>query len=213
MTLSDRLWYYLVPPSKIPPTELLLVGCEIIEAQNETVLLDINDLKKIVFKTCFNSTTTPSILGEHQLDEMVKMVNEHVDTTIGISEVEASSYIILGILCVYFSKVLSKEKGQCFKFSNQVVCARNTQPGQNPSSDSALMVVKVLDVIRTDYPRLVVNEMVPQIIYECKTSVNQNTHSVDSKALVEVLVQAYYCVNFYKLEGLLICLTDLYTWH
>ena len=73
------------------------------------------------------------------------------------------------------------------------------------------MVVKVLDVL-TDYPRLVVNNMVPHIVYECKTSVNQITNSVDSKALMEVLVQAYYCVNFYKLEGLLICLTDLYTW-
>ena len=79
--------------------------------------------------------------------------------------------------------------------------------GVNPSCDTA-MVVTVLS--QTD------NQ--PILLYEYKPMVNEYVVDprgafVNTRDLLEALIQGFYCVHCRKVKSILQCLTDMHTWH
>ncbi len=54
---------------------------------------------------------------------------------------------------------------------------------------------------------------IPRVLYECKTNLGQNPLQLNSKDIIDLLLQGYYCLQNYNVTKMLICLTDLCEWH
>ena len=50
-------------------------------------------------------------------------------------------------------------------------------------------------------------------MYEYKPIVHPDPYGVDVQALMEMLLQAHYCLRAYGIPVILHCLTDLLVWH
>ena len=50
-------------------------------------------------------------------------------------------------------------------------------------------------------------------MYEYKPVVHQDYFRIDISAVIEVLLQAHYCMRYHKFDTVLHCLTDLRTWY
>ena len=96
--------------------------------------------------------------------------------------------------------VLSQETCREFKYQAQFQVADNGKPGPNPSTDCALLLL------------VGSSQLVPTVMYEYKPTVHSDKMRVDSIALLEMLLQAHYCMRFYNTTVVLHCLTDLRTW-
>ena len=76
---------------------------------------------------------------------------------------------------------------------------RNPDPGQNPSTDVAI-VIRLRDGVSSDFG-----------LY--KTSVNPLLGIVETKDLMELFLQCYYTLKSENQSSILGCLTDLTSWH
>ncbi len=112
---------------------------------------------------------------------------------------ESASYVILGVLCVHFSSELHRKFGVDYMYINQYQVANNLKQGQNPRSDSCVVLVD--------------RQFTPRFLYECKTRTAPTILQLDDKDVVEVLLQGYYCLKHYETKKMLISLTDLLHWH
>lgn len=71
--------------------------------------------------------------------------------------------------------------------------------GKNPSADAAVVSVPGNDL--------------PLLLYEYKPVVDPRPPFVNTKDLLELLVQGFYCLCKRAISRVIHCLTDLYTWH
>ena len=97
--------------------------------------------------------------------------------------------------------MLSKIRGLPYKTHPQRIVAKNSNPGQNPATDLAL-VLKVLDV-----------RFISKILYEYKPAVHGTLKTESPLYLLELFLQCYYVMKFEGTRRILGCLTDLETWH
>ena len=104
-----------------------------------------------------------------------------------------------------------------YRYIPQMTVARNSLPGQNPSSDPSiageLTGSVALAQAETNPTLTELGEFVPRVIYECKPVLAGHFELINNKAMIESLLQANYCLRFHKLQSLFACLTDLITWH
>ena len=211
MSLDVKIEKYLLPPSKISALQFLPVASFIFGRLFE----GIND-----FRSHFSVEETASykkvqLKKSHDVPSTMKSVLTHYESTEHIGLEESAGYTVLGIFMVFCAQALSKEVETRYKVRNQPVVAVNSNRGQNPSSDFALISLTIpLVVPSTSIACLLQgSRWITKVIYEYKPQIAFNVRMVQPKALIEVFMQAYYTMKYEKLKTLLACLTDLQTWH
>ncbi len=117
---------------------------------------------------------------------------------------EAPGYLPLGTLLVYFGNMLSHTMGGTYKCHPQRTVAKNTNPGQNPSTDIAL-ILKERNVASPHY--------ISRVLYEYKPRIHQRILLINMKNLLELFLQCYYVMKYEKTPRIIGCLTDLVNWH
>ena len=133
----------------------------------------------------------------------VASLNHLYGTVYKLTAVESVGYSILAFYASYFAAVFSEELKQSFKFQTQYDVVKNEKSGQNPSTDAC--VIMLLD--------LEVGYCIPVVMYEYKPIVHSDRTRVDVSAMIEMLLQAHYCMRHHKIELVLHCLTDLKSWY
>ena len=114
---------------------------------------------------------------------------------------------MLGIYAVNFSEILSEELSKVMMYWNQMMTANNKERGQNPTSDTAIIMLLESSATSLDPKKI------PVVVYEYKPAVHRDPERVNDCDLMEALLQASYCLRFYNVSQMIHCLTDLSTWH
>ena len=105
----------------------------------------------------------------------------------------------------FFSDCLTKILIEPYNFHNQHLVASNSNPGQNLTTDAA-----IVSIIQ---PRIGGRYWKTKVIYECKTAIHPDITRVEVKYIMELMLQAYYVKNYENISTVIACLTDMKTWH
>lgn len=90
----------------------------------------------------------------------------------------------LGFFVISFADALMKNLNKVYYYHNQYTVAKTSNAGANPSTDSAIVSLE--------------NEhRIPEVLYEYKPVMDFDLERVEGKAVIEGLLQARYCVQFY----------------
>ena len=125
------------------------------------------------------------------LKTITDSINRHREKTINLTIEEAAGYTMLGIYAVNFSEILSEELSKVMMYWNQMMTANNKKRGQNPTSDTAIIMLLESSAKSLDPKKI------PVVVYEYKPVVHQDHGRVNDCDLVEALLQASYCLRFY----------------
>ena len=197
VTIFDRVQGYDLAPSKLKRKEVLSVAECILEAKLHQAM----DLRDYVFGKSLTAFREQTLTNTYDMTAVTTMVNHHKTMTMHVTEEEAAGYAMLAIYAVHFATVLSGELKKDFKYYSQFQVADNLRAGQNPTTDTAIIMLATSQ------------QCIPTVMYEYKPTVHTDPSRVDVLALMEVFLQAYYCIRYYKIQVVLHCLTDLKTWH
>lgn len=127
-----------------------------------------------------------------------------------LGEKEASGMPLLGTLLVHIADALEKvDVLKNFKFSTdvEVTVMETASRGKNPATDGAIFAQLQVKTPASDLISPL--KMEPIILYEYKPKVHPYILSVDGRAVVELLIQAYYTFKQYKIKECILCLTDM----
>ena len=199
-TLGSRREDYLLAPSRVKDYEVVDVACYLFGE----AFASPSEVKRAVQQ----HFRPAAVDAQHAAaeDHMYHLVL--ADTfawTHNLLEEEPPGYLPLGLLVVFFGKMLSTALQNTYKCHPQRSVARNPNPGQNPSTDVAI-ILRVKSVReKASY--------VSKVLYEYKPSVNNLLDAIESKHLMELFLQCYYTLKFENQAKLLGCLTDLHCWH
>ncbi len=132
-----------------------------------------------------DSVATPSHPSQHtavQPDDKLyhTILTDMCRLTHNLREEEPPGYLPLGCLVVYFGKLLSTRLNAIYNCHPQRSVAKNVNPGQNPSTDVAI-VLRSLGTIG----------YISRVLYEYKPGGTNLLAMVDTKHLVELLLQCY----------------------
>ena len=144
---------------------------------------------------------------DDHVQEICAIVDRLVDIhqwTHNITYEEAPGYLSLGYLIVYFSKILSPTLDASYKCHPQRTVAKNINPGQNPSTDVAL-ILKERDDVSVKY--------ISRVLYEYKPAVGHIIQVANIKHLLELFLKCYYVMKYEKTSRIMGCLSDLVCWH
>ena len=205
-TLMEKVLHYVLSPSTVdqgliyPLAKLLF---------HQSTARTFSDLISKVFKEELHldkSTFQNQTLPKNTLLEMkqtVALVNCHRKMTLGVAQIEASSYTILGV------KAMMGIHEREYRYIPQMTVARNSLPGQNPSSDPSMGELTGSVALAQAETNPTLTELVPRVIYECKPVLAGHFELINNKAMIESLLQANYCLRFHKLQSLFACLNNL----
>lgn len=164
---------------------------------------------EIILMLKLQTVTRSQLKKSHNVTTILEMLRQHCDKTIQIGLEESAGYILLGILMVFFALCVSDELNEPYKFHNQHGVAINSNPGPNPSTDSALVSLRLRRVPLSSHKL----PWTTKVVYEYKLAVNQKLNFVQPKFLIELFMQSYYAMKYESITTLLACLTDLNNWH
>ena len=134
-TLGSRIEEYLLAPSRVMETEVVYVACYLFGE----AFASPSEVKRSVQQHFLPAA----------VDSQHSAAEDHVyhlvlaDTfawTHNLSEEEPPGYLPLGLLVVFFGKMLSTALHNTYKCHPQRSVARNDNPGQNPSTDVAIIL-------------------------------------------------------------------------
>jgi hypothetical protein len=134
------------------------------------------------------------------------IVTQMADTyewTHNLAVEEAPGYLPLGNLLVFIGKMLSSTYNATYKCHPQRTVAKNTNPGQNPSTDVAMILRE----------RTAVATYISKILYEYKPRLPSGIQLIEVKYLLELFLQCYYVMKYEKTTTIIGCITDLIIWH
>ena len=197
MSLSTKLQHYLIPPSNIPDdidVARLIFGEEFLSESSFKSYLQA--IAKENFQPIQQTIDTTDIL---------KVLLCHCLKTIQVGIEEAAGYVLLGILLGFFADCLTKILVEPYNFHNQHLVASNSNPGQNLTTDAA-----IVSIIQ---PRIGGRYWKTKVIYEYKTAIHPDITRVEVKYIMELMLQAYYVKNYENISTVIACLTDMKTWH
>ena len=200
--IYDELRSFGIAPSRISASDVVTVACAIFSPTDDEIG-DFRTVRKyyIFTKELPPSDTTAAIKDESKksIEQFEPVLNEALSKTLDVQVSETSTSFILGMFCAKFCTLLTSELSREYKHLPQYTVASNSKAGQNPRADGAVVLVKVINSGASMQSRI------PVVLYELKPAV-QPTH------LMEVMLQGYYCIKYNKLETLLVCLIDTFTW-
>ena len=122
------------------------------------------------------------------------------DGTQNLSVEEHPGYFLLGVLVLFFGKMLSRQSK--LVYHPQRTVAKNSNPGQKPSTDVAIVLKCLLG-----------GGFISKVLYEDKPAIAPLLALTEAKVLMDLFLQCYYVLKSEKQTELLGCLTDLHTWH
>ena len=199
---------YDLAPSKIKENELFAVANCILDTQPGLLAPAKETLVTQVFGKKYKQPDSQPDLTKYDktLETIADSINRHRIRTINVHVEEAAGYTMLGNYAVHFSEILSEELSEVMMYWNQMMTANNKKRGQNPTSDTA--IIMLLKSSATFDPK-----KIPVVVYKYKPVVHSDPEVVNHYDLMEVLLQASYCLRFYDVPQIIHCLTDLSRWH
>lgn len=199
LTLGSRIEEYLLAPSKVKETEVVKVACYIFGED----FASPSEIKEFVAQ----HIQSEAVESQHSAteDQFFQVLTDTFTWTHNVSEEEPPGYLPLGILVVFFGKMLSRTLNNTYKCHPQRIVARNDNPGQNPSTDVAIILRMKTDGDDARY--------ISKVLYKYKPYVSNLLNFVDIKHLMELFLQCYYTLKFENQSKILGCLTDLHCWH
>lgn len=222
-TTLEKVEQYRISPSKVDEDLIFVLAQLLLHHKSKA-----NDSSNLISKEFEkNESTTFNIVevSDCAFKETVSMVNNHITLTFGIAHKEASSYTILGIFCVFLAEAMQNIHGREYKYLPQLAVAKNNLPGQNPSADASLISedepepdnvsAALVEAASSEHTTSIgeLGNFFPRVLYECKPTLSPYLKLVSNKAMIESLLQANYCLRFYKLTSVLACVTDLVSWY
>ena len=199
-TLGSRIEEYLLAPSRVKETEVVDVACYLFGE----AFASPSEVKRSV-QQHFRPAAVDSQHSAAEDHVYHLVLADTFAWTHNLSEEEPPGYLPLGLLVVFFGKMLSTALHNTYKCHPQRSVARNDNPGQNPSTDVAIILRVKSGREKASY--------ISKVLYEYKPSVNHLLDFVESKHLMELFLQCYYVLKFENQSKLLGCLTDLHCWH
>ena len=116
---------------------------------------------------------------------IVALMAETYKWTHNVTVEEAPGYLPLGTLLVFIGKMLSSTLGGTYKCHPQHTVAKNTNPGQNPSTDVAM-------ILRERTGASASSDYISKVLYEYKPALPPSIQLIEIKNLLELFVQCYY---------------------
>lgn len=171
---------------------------------------DSEDIKKVMFSTPYNSSQSPTTQPPNQPPTTQPTTNNPVtfaDISTYFKDVllystpkkEATGIPLVGMFAANVARLLNQILKQDFKIDMEFPVVKDRKmPGHPPACDAAICAV----VVQTQ----------PLVLYEYKSVVDPRSASIEIHDLMEVLLQGYYCLRYYKRSTILQCLTDLDQW-
>lgn len=154
-----------------------------------------------VFGKSLNAIKEQALTNDYDMTATTALLNKHRKITVQVTLEETAGYTMLGIFAVHFADILSGELKGEYKYHPQLQVANNRKSGQNPSADTAILVL------------FAAKYLIPTVMYKYKPTIHPDLSRVDVLPMMEMLLQAHYCMRYYNLQVVLHCLTDLKTWH
>lgn len=201
MTLEMKIQEYLVAPSKIKKSEVLEIGRIIFFNCH---CCSLSELKQFLQNPGDAQTDTAQ---RPQTDPPLTLKVDDLlcktYTTHNLQEDEASGYLPLGNIVVYFGALLSDRLNSTYLCHPQRSVANTGARGQNPSTDVAIIM---REKVKYNY--------ISRVLYEYKPgSVGTELEQLQSLDLMELFLQCFYVIKYEALSEIIGCLTDLHSWH
>ena len=212
-TIGVKIESYLLAPSKISQSDLIPVADHIFTQS----FASVNEIKEFVIRNHSQVASGPQAtphatqpdLQHHTPPQnpyiaIVAQMAETYEWTHNVTVEEAPGYLPLGNLLVFIGKMLTSKFGGIYKCHPQRNVAKNSNPGQTPSTDVA-MILRERTGASSDY--------ISKILYEYKPALPPTIQLIEMKHLLELFIQCYYVMKFEKTTKIIGCITNLVTWH
>ena len=196
--MVDKLRSYELAPSKRLDT---VSFSEVSGALFEE--LDVRSLHGLIFSTPYTSpaaTPTPTC-PTNILIKSLQSVYEAIMPE--LNQKEACGVPLLGSFVAYLATELNKIINNS-GFTEFPLVLDVVKSGAKPASDSAIAKSVYSD-------KKLISK--PIVLYEYKPTVYPRSNHVNRHFMMEVLIQAYYCLYQYKVPTFIHCLTDLHQWY
>jgi hypothetical protein len=204
-SIADRLQSYDIAPSNIS----IDIQPAILRAifSNDAHIV-VGDFAELVHYIKMQLKDTEQIdLKQESSVASVTVLNFLRQSFIYMFQHESDGYPSVAILCTCIKRELTARFPQkFFTCTSQFAVAKINKPGQgNPATD---VHVAVLHKNSIDS-----QEWIPIIIIEYKPRLNPILTLVESAYLLELFVQVYYAMKYYKIESVIGSITDISSWH
>ena len=197
--MEEKIEEYLVTPSKISDSDVQPIA----QYMFGRPFASHNEVKEFAGESAeVPQSHIASKVEPDDITQVVKLLATSYAVTHNVTVEEHPGYLLLGELVVFFSKMLSKQSKLVYKYHPQRTVAKNSNPGQNPSTDVAIVLKCLLG-----------GGFISKVLYKYKTAIPPLLSLTEAKVLMELFLQCYYVLKFEKQTEILVCLTDLHTWH
>ena len=197
--MEEKLENYLVAPSKISESDVQLIAQHMFGRP----FASHNEVKEFAGERAeVPQVHIASKVEPEDITRVVELLASSYDATHNLTVEEHPGYLLLGNLVVFFSKMLSRQSKLVYKYHPQRTVAKNCNPGQNPSTDVAIVLKCLLG-----------GGFISKVLYEYKKQLPSVLAFTEAKDLIELFLQCYYVLKSEKQTELLGCLTDLNIWH
>ena len=197
--MEEKIEEYLVAPSKISDSDVQPIA----QYMFGRPFASHNEVKEFAGESA--EVPQSHIASKVEPDDITQVVEQLARSYAGIHNLtveEPAGYQFLGELVVFFSEMLCKQSKLEYKYHPKRAVAKNSNPGQIPSTDVAIVLKSLLG-----------GGFISKVLYEYKTAIHPLLAFTEAKVLMELFLQCYYVLKFEKQTEILGCLTDLHTWH
>ena len=202
MTAIEKLWACCLPPSGVvDESEIIAVARELLAT--EVCIFTLHDMRMVLFSTSWELDGPPVEMPPcDEIKSSHKLLSECI---LRIGGKEMSGVPLLANILLYFVRALHLNLVGTFAIDLEFVVLENCHTqDRKPASDVAILY----KLEKRPQQRLL-----PRVLFEYKPKVHEDKDKVNGDQLIELLLQAHYCLATYKLASLLCCLTDMRVWH
>ena len=209
--MVDKLRSYELEPSKhLDIASFVKVSSALFEEPD--VLSFYGSLRGLIFSTPYTSpAATPTSLSLSHSPSLKSLQSSYEAVMPKLNKKEACGVPLLGIFVASLATELNKIINNSGFFSADMeypLVLDVVKSGAKPASDSAL-VAAITKSVNSD--KKLISK--PIVLYEYKPSIDTRSNHVNDHFMMEVLIQAYYCLYQYKVPTFIHCLTDLHQWY
>lgn len=178
------------------PATLIRPLAEVIFGKKFAVVLDVNQFLTETSFAYEKDTKTVKI----NIAEATSTIQLFLSKTLELKNEEAAGYTPLGAYVIFFCKELTLRSGNAYYHNQQYALTDNGKSGVNPSVDSS-----IISIMRT--------VKLPETLYEYKPVIDGDLTRVNKHHVIEGIIQARYCMQYYSRPFIVHCTTDLFNWH
>ena len=140
--------------------------------------------------------------SDDSINLIVKLLETSEEVMLDIGNKEASGYPSLA----YYLKILVQDINQrrCTNLKVEMMSTviETMNPDANPSTDFTIVLLSDSGISRR-----------PLVLLEYKPLIADELDDINPRYLMEVILQGYYCMEFYEEKSCILCLTDINRFH